>query len=118
VLFQVGGASQIFFMNSTNPFHPAKSLSFAHVLFVGFSLTYADSAGLSGYIAQVRVLVCVCARPVGVGTAHVPYMHVCLHGLFIMVDLGMCGSWTLCLVIRLCHDVRMAVNSTFARSHT
>ena len=39
-------------MNFTNRFHPASSLSFAHVLFVGFSLTYADSAHLRGYIAQ------------------------------------------------------------------
>jgi hypothetical protein len=39
-------------MNQTHPFHPSKSLSFAHVLFVGFSLTYADTSGLKGYIAQ------------------------------------------------------------------
>ena len=41
-----------FMLNTTNPFHPAKSLSFAHVLFLGFSLTYADTAGLKGYIGQ------------------------------------------------------------------
>jgi len=41
-----------FMMNMTNPFHPSKSLSFAHVLFLGFSLTYADTAGLRGYIGQ------------------------------------------------------------------
>eukprot|EP00961_Rhodomonas_salina_P180250 2432868-Rhodomonas_salina.1 len=39
-------------MNKTHPFHPSSSLSFAHVLFLGFDLTYADSAKLSGYIAQ------------------------------------------------------------------
>lgn len=41
-----------FEMNKTHPFHPSSSLSFAHVLFLGFDLTYADSAKLSGYIAQ------------------------------------------------------------------
>jgi hypothetical protein len=45
-------APKVFEMNMTNPFHPTQSLSFAHVLFLGFSLTYADSAGLRGYIAQ------------------------------------------------------------------
>ncbi|EKX48507.1 hypothetical protein GUITHDRAFT_105653 [Guillardia theta CCMP2712] len=48
----VDGGSTVFMMNTTNPFHPSKSLSFAHVLFVGFDLTYADTAGLRGYIAQ------------------------------------------------------------------
>eukprot|EP00960_Hanusia_phi_P044403 756620-Hanusia_phi.AAC.3 len=48
----VDGGSKIFMMNTTNPFHPSKSLSFAHVLFVGFDLIYADTAGLRGYIAQ------------------------------------------------------------------
>ena len=47
-----GGPALPFMMNTTNPFHPAKSLSFAHVLFLGFSLTYADTAGLRGYIGQ------------------------------------------------------------------
>ena len=41
-----------FMMNTTDPFHPSKSLSFAHVLFLGFSLSYADTAGLRGYIGQ------------------------------------------------------------------
>ena len=47
-----GGPVLPFMMNMTNPFHPSKSLSFAHVLFLGFSLTYADTAGLRGYIGQ------------------------------------------------------------------
>ena len=47
-----GGPKLPFMYNLTNPFHPSKSLSFAHVLFLGFSLTYADTAGLRGYIAQ------------------------------------------------------------------
>eukprot|EP00286_Rhodomonas_abbreviata_P009094 CAMPEP_0181317614 /NCGR_PEP_ID=MMETSP1101-20121128/16565_1 /TAXON_ID=46948 /ORGANISM="Rhodomonas abbreviata, Strain Caron Lab Isolate" /LENGTH=540 /DNA_ID=CAMNT_0023425025 /DNA_START=192 /DNA_END=1814 /DNA_ORIENTATION=+ len=47
-----GQASQKFQMNLTHPFHPSKSLSFAHVLFLGFDLSYADSAALQGYIAQ------------------------------------------------------------------
>lgn len=45
-------APKVFELNMTNPFHPSLSLSFAHVLFLGFSLTYADAAGLRGYIAQ------------------------------------------------------------------
>ena len=49
---QIGDEGSRFFMNQTHPFHPSKSLSFAHVLFVGFSLTYADTSGLKGYIAQ------------------------------------------------------------------
>jgi len=47
-----GGPVLPFMMNMTDPFHPAKSLSFAHVLFLGFSLLYADTAGLRGYIGQ------------------------------------------------------------------
>ena len=51
-VLELNGDSSVFQPNTTSPFHPSKSLSFAHVLFLGFSLTYADSAGLSGYIAQ------------------------------------------------------------------
>ena len=51
-VIDVDGAPTVFEMNMTNPFHPSLSLSFAHVLFLGFSLTYADAAGLRGYIAQ------------------------------------------------------------------
>jgi hypothetical protein len=51
-VIDLSGESTVFMANSTRPFHPSKSLSFAHVLFLGFDLTYADSAGLRGYIAQ------------------------------------------------------------------
>ena len=51
-VIDLSGGSTVFMANTTRPFHPSKSLSFAHVLFLGFDLTYADSAGLRGYIAQ------------------------------------------------------------------
>jgi hypothetical protein len=51
-VLELNGGSTVFMANTTRPFHPSKSLSFAHVLFLGFDLTYADSAGLRGYIAQ------------------------------------------------------------------
>uniref|UniRef100_A0A7S4N8N2 Peptidase A1 domain-containing protein n=1 Tax=Guillardia theta TaxID=55529 RepID=A0A7S4N8N2_GUITH len=41
-----------FIANSTDKFHPLQSMSFAHVLFDGFDLKYADTADLRGYIGQ------------------------------------------------------------------
>ena len=38
--------------NTSRRFHPLESMSFAHVLFDGFDLKYADTADLRGYIGQ------------------------------------------------------------------
>jgi hypothetical protein len=38
--------------NTSTRFHPIESMSFAHVLFDGFDLKYADTADLRGYIGQ------------------------------------------------------------------
>ncbi|EKX36601.1 hypothetical protein GUITHDRAFT_145651 [Guillardia theta CCMP2712] len=45
-----------FIANSTDKFHPLQSMSFAHVLFDGFDLKYADTADLRGYIGQALEL--------------------------------------------------------------